>query len=539
MLVIEYDDFVRQTDQYKGQSAQNRHAIALYGIAGEIGSLLAAIKKKLLAEDGKQGWNKANEEIILELGDVIWYTFSMAQIINKSAYADILSSNIAALKIEIGSDTDKAKKIRRALAALDTSKNDRFLTEAKRFPKSQRLKFDDYQKLAFTTARTSGRVLLDVCLAVLWQLGAELLRMQLPSVELGINKSIASRDVNEVLGEIMWHVSAISRIYKLSLDEVVAKNVEKVNFRSDRSHKTPLHDRNAHLAERFPRKFEVCFVSVGPNQTRMYMNSRQLGDPLTDNSYEDDGYRFHDVMHLSNIAHLSWSPVMRKLMNIKRKRSAGKLEEVEDGARALLVEEVVVKAIHSDGKRLAQETASAKPGEPERQFPTRSAIPFRLLKSLQEHVSGLEVKKNQFWEWEDAIFDGARVFHALRMEKQGTVTVNMQERSLTFSPDVFLRLKGIAIGIGTGSVPHDPKGQSRTSAAKLAILAALGISTPTARLLSQLNLKFLDKKTVAVKAIGEVQKTMWQLRAIDFQLAFLELPEVLCCTAIAIGDVKT
>src|SRR5260221_11554316 len=91
MLVIEYDDFLRQTDQYKGQSAQNRHAITLYGIAGEIGSLLAAIKKKLLAEDGKQGWNKANEEIILELGDVILHTFSMAQIINKSAYADIRS----------------------------------------------------------------------------------------------------------------------------------------------------------------------------------------------------------------------------------------------------------------------------------------------------------------------------------------------------------------------------------------------------------------------------------------------------------------
>jgi len=45
MLVQEYNAFVVKTDQYKDRPAEERRAIALYGLVGEIGSLLAAVKK--------------------------------------------------------------------------------------------------------------------------------------------------------------------------------------------------------------------------------------------------------------------------------------------------------------------------------------------------------------------------------------------------------------------------------------------------------------------------------------------------------------
>ena len=80
MLVANYNTFVRETDQYQDRSDTDRFDIALYGLVGEIGSLISAVKKQLLGEGGAEHWNKANEEITEELGDVIWYCFSLAQI---------------------------------------------------------------------------------------------------------------------------------------------------------------------------------------------------------------------------------------------------------------------------------------------------------------------------------------------------------------------------------------------------------------------------------------------------------------------------
>lgn len=533
MFVADYNRFVTDTDQYKTSTAEDRFHIAVYGIAGEIGSLVSAIKKKLLAEDGTWTWNQPNEEIVGEIGDVIWYCFSFAQVLARGGQFNILTSDIAFLKREISGKTQRAEDIRQALDLIDESKKIRFLEEAKHFPRTAQMTFEHYQKLAFMTARTEGRVLLEVCIAVLWQLGAELLRKTLPEVELKINKNVADRPPNKVLGEIAWHLAAICSIYSLSMDDVVAANVRKVSFRADRSMRTLFHDETARKSEQFPRHFSVSFVSVGSGRSRMYMNGSQLGDPLTDNAYEDDGYRFHDVMHLSNVAHLSWSPVLRKLMNKKRKATDEKIDEVEDGARALLVEEVVLKAIHSEGKRLAKDSRKTE-GEPERHFPTRGTITFRLLRSLQDHVEGLEVHRNKFWEWEDAIFEGAKVFYELRKETQGTVTVDMDNRRLTFSPDVYLDLKGVVAGMGTAvASPKENKG--RESVASKAILQSLGFDMPSETEFSNITIKLLGGR-VAVKASGHVRQRMWDLGVLDFKLTFFDLPRVLCCTAVAIAD---
>jgi len=428
MKAVEYDKFVRSTDQYATKPPEERHAIALYGLVGEIGSLVSAVKKKILAEGGEAGWDQPNEEIKEEIGDVLWYCYSLAQIVNGGTF-DILASDIALLKREIGGQNERAEKIS---AALDPASKDAFLAAAQTFPPAGGCSFDDYQTLAFKTARTDGRVLLEVCLAVLAQLTAELLRATLPEIELTLNKNIADRPSNTVLGEITWHLAAIASLYHLSLDEIVAFNRKKVSFRSERGTPTPLHDEGRHPDQQFPRLFDVAFVSVGPGKSRMYFQGRRLGNDLTDNANEDDGYRFHDVLHLALIAHLGWSAVIRGMM--KRKRPD--VDEVEDGGRAKVVEELVLKAIHTEGERQAREAGRGSTGGPVRIFPDPSTITFRLLKTLRAYVEGLEVWENAYWEWEDAISDGCEVFFELRKHQQGTVHVDLEKRKLTFSPTV-------------------------------------------------------------------------------------------------------
>jgi NTP pyrophosphatase (non-canonical NTP hydrolase) len=553
MKIVEYGSFVRKTNQFAGKSKAEQRAIALYGLVGEIGSVVAAVKKNLLAEGGEVRWDQANDEIVEELGDALWYCYAVTHIINDKPF-DILAANIETLRHEIGSGDERAQKI---ATSLDPAVRSAFLQAAEFFPPSSDYTFDDYQQLAFKTARTDGRVLLEVCLAVLWQLGAELLRATLPAIETTLNKNVADRPANIILGEIAWHLSAMASLYKLSLNEVVASNCLKVNFRSARGAHTRRHDEDRDANERFPQTFYVTFVRIGPRKSRMYLNGKPLGDDLTDNFYSDDGYRFHDVIHLALIAHLGWSPVMRALMKLKRKSRNDGVDEVEDGARAKIVEELVIKAIHSEGDKQAKAAGQSSAGKPTRLFPTRSLINFRLLKTLRTYVEGLEVAQNTYWEWEDAIFEGCDIFYQLTCEKQGTVQVDLENRRLAFTPIIAPAVQGITVGLGIGAVNSNElqpttalkDGAERewasirnscpeTVAAKKAILDALGLDREAPSLWSELQVRLDTGNRVYVKVSDSVQARAWQLRAIDYKVAFNRSATQIMCTATAIADVR-
>lgn len=550
MNAEQYHDFVRQTDQYAKRSLTDRRLIALYGVVGEIGSLGAAVKKKLLGEDGERTWQRPNDEIIEELGDTLWYCFSLAQIQNDGQSFNILLNDLQELQREISGTDDRAATIR---ATLDAANNVAYLKAYADRPATEDIEFADYQELAFLTARTQGRELIGVCVAVLWQLGAELLRTTLPDIEITLNKNVKDRPVNVVLGEIAWHLCAVASVLELSVEEVAAKNVEKINLRTEQGPATPLHDDERGESEKFPRKFEVSFVSVQKDQLRMYLRDRQLGHDLDDNAWEDDGYRFHDALHLSNIAHLGWSPVFRGFMGKKRK-STPRVDRVEDGARALILEELVIKAIHSEGTRLAKESGKSSADGPTRAFPTRGSINFKFLKSLKTLVEGHEVSKNQYREWKDAILDGSEIYYSLRIEQQGTVSVDMEARTIRYSPDVFLELRGANVGLGLGRAAVDPPasemdallsekekawaqgngGFARAMSAKRAICSALKMPESAWK---EMGVKVLPDNRVCVRARGAVQERMWTIGAISFQLAFAESTDTIDCTAIAIADV--
>jgi len=75
-----------------------------------------------------------------------------------------------------------------------------------------------------------------------------------------------------------------------------------------------------------------------------------IGDRLKYNANETDHYGFHDVFHLAYVAHLGWSPVIRSLLKVKRK-SVRAVDENEDGARAMIIEEGIATWIFNHAKK--------------------------------------------------------------------------------------------------------------------------------------------------------------------------------------------
>jgi len=443
MKVTEYDVQVAQSDQYSEYTERERLEIAIYGIVSEIGSLIAVLKKERLGEFGTGSGRRAKAAVSEEIGDIIWYCFSLSQIENKARPVDILAEDIRDLRKELTAKGEPAELFR---AALTKTNMESFLKDAKVFPRLKHRTFNDYQRLAFKTARTEENTLLDVCVAVLGQLGAELTRRLVPESERKINTNLPDRPINRILGEVAWHLSAVTTLYGLSLDDVIAANVAKIEWRANRSRPCPLHDSSMPDHERLPREIEIKILTVARGRSRMYYQDKQLGDDLTDNAYEEDGYRFHDVMHLANAAKLGWSPVLRKMLDRKRK-SDPKIDEVEDGARARIVEEAVLKTIHSEAQKVA--ALSGSDGRSSALFTNRGEISFGFIKFVRGLVSGLEVEANAFWEWEDAIFEGYRVYNLLRKYGQGTIRIDLNLREIEFSKHVVLDLKGSVAGFAS------------------------------------------------------------------------------------------
>lgn len=542
MLISEYLSFVNRTDISTNKHA-DRFEIALYGLAGEVGSLVTAVKKRLLAA-GRRNWNVPNDEIVEELGDSIWYCFALGDAAGLGA--TFFASDVRSLMAEVGAGNARGEQIRAVLG----ERAQLFLDEAPGFfdpALSGGPSMDHYQRVAFLTSRSQADTLVEVCLAVLQQLLAELFRTRLPQLEKELNQRLPDRAVETVLGEVVWHLSALASLYEIKLSDIAGRNMVKLERRFGRGSPTPLKDTDRPPSEQLPRRFEIAFVTIGPGRSRMYLDGSRLGDDLTDNAYADDGYRFHDVMHLALAAKLGWSPVLRKLIGRKR-RGDPQTDEVEDGARAGIVEEAVIKAIHAEGVRLA---ALAIPGPADgipELFTNGTEISFGFLRRLEGLVAGLEVERNHYWEWEDAITSGFGIFNQLRAQGQGTVTIDLEARSLSFSKPVYVNLKGRTAGIGVAEIPasEDPTpilvgeqelvgniGVAPVIARKDAILAALGLDTSFR---PEICVEGWRGDLVAVRAEGGVRQAMWKRGVVAFRTAALDDADRTIATAFAISD---
>jgi hypothetical protein len=142
-----------------------------------------------------------------------------------------------------------------------------------------------------------------------------------------------------------------------------------------------------------------------------------MGDPLTDASHVDDGYRFHDVFHLGYATVLGWSPVTRKLLGRKRKSDAT-IDEAEDGGRAIVTEEGIAAMV------FAYATSH-------NYLDGITRVDFPLLDIIKNLAAPFEVGIRTAADWEHAILTGFSAWRQLRENNGGTVILDAANRSLT------------------------------------------------------------------------------------------------------------
>jgi MazG C-terminal domain len=217
----------------------------------------------------------------------------------------------------------------------------------------------------------------------------------------------------------------------LSLGEVAQGNLRKIgdrwqtneNSRVPQSLGVKLFDETFPPEEQLPRYFEVHLQQITEGEAVkviLTMNGEQIGDRLTDNTYDDDGYRFHDVFHMTYAALLGWSPVTRKLMKRKRK-SAPKVDEVEDGGRALVIEEAISAVVFGYAKDCSF-------------FEGVDTMDYSLLRMIKNLTSHLEVSRCSTGEWERAILEGYRVWRRIRQRGEGTIVGDLSSHVIAYRP---------------------------------------------------------------------------------------------------------
>ncbi|MBO0953074.1 nucleoside triphosphate pyrophosphohydrolase family protein [Fibrella forsythiae] len=225
--------------------------------------------------------------------------------------------------------------------------------------------------------------------------------------------------LSEELGDVLWYLSTIANDMNLNLETIAQKNLQKTIDRwPNKTDKiqTIYYDSEYSENEQLPRLMKVDFSTDETNKVRMVINGEPVGSSLSDNSHIDDGYRFHDVFHLSYAANLGWSPVLRALLHKKRKSNA-KIDEVEDGARACIIEEAVSALIYDYAEK-------------HNYLESVDSIDYEFLKTIKSIVGNLEVCNASSSLWEKAIIDGFLVFRQLRSLGSGTVEINIETKKI-------------------------------------------------------------------------------------------------------------
>jgi hypothetical protein len=208
----------------------------------------------------------------------------------------------------------------------------------------------------------------------------------------------------------------------VSLDAAAEANLRKIFDRwpTERNYPQEL-DHDAKADEQLPRHLTIdIFERKVRNQIYVFQrcNGVNIGDRLTDNAMEPDDYRFHEAFHYAYCAVLTWSPVVRALLHLKRK-SNPQIDEAEDGARAILIEEGIASRIFGQAKQLAF-FDGIKPGE----------LSFDILKTVRQFVAGYEPQNCPLWLWEEAILQGFRAFRFLREKRRARLQIDMANRTL-------------------------------------------------------------------------------------------------------------
>ena len=231
----------------------------------------------------------------------------------------------------------------------------------------------------------------------------------------------AKQQLREELGDVLWYLATLANRFGLELEDIAVASLFKA---ADRWKPTPgepiLFDEDYPSDEQLPRQATFTFTpetrADGRTVIALRFDGQPIGDPLTDASNVDDDYRLHDAFHLAYAAVLGWSPVLRSLMKRKRK-SDPRVDEAEDGGRAIAIEEGISALVFSYAARHGY-------------LDSIQHLDQELLTTIGHMAGHLEVSIRRAADWEKAITTGFEVWRQLQTAGGGTVTLDMHARIL-------------------------------------------------------------------------------------------------------------
>lgn len=374
-----YQAFARLTDRGSGKG---KPSFAALGFFGETGSVLAEVKK--LQRD-KLAFKTYYKVVLEELGDALWYLSTIA------SRAAIRLDNVA----------------QDAAAFFDPS----FV--------SSPVRFEDFERVGLTINFEPSVSYTQA----LQKLGAQAGAILDEEID-----SISKDQLTALLSMALHQLIDVSYESGVRLIDAAHYNIEKTLSRwptAEYRAFSKTFDSDFPEYERLPRNLEIDIFEVRRSSERYFViqriNDMNIGDRLTDNIIEEDDYRFHDVFHYAYAANLHWSPVLRALLKTKRK-SKPEVDEAQDGARAILIEEGIATYVFNFAKDHLFENSHI--GE----------MSYDLLKSIRAFVSGFEVEACPPWLWEKAILEGFEAFRFLKARRRGRVLMDLDSRSLRVQP---------------------------------------------------------------------------------------------------------
>ncbi len=369
-----YQEVAALTDKYERKGVE----LPILGLFGEVGSLLSVLKKRQRDQTSTGNYRMA---VIEEVGDVLWYFSTIA------TRAGLLLPVLAQRMSRDIDDWDIVDEQFGCFGDLQT--------------KADEVSDGEFSNRVLQLAGCVGDLLNDF----------------------RANAVQANRDkLSAHLVEIFRALIAATHAAEIDLDVAARENLLKIFSRWPIEPEYPPRiDASLRRNERLPPKLEF-YIAEEETGHRSYViqkcNQIIIGDRLTDNKLESDDYRFHDVFHMSFAVHLGWSPVLRALLHLKRK-SDESIDENQDGARAILIEEGVATFIFGRGLSLGL-------------FADQDKLDYDLLKMVQEFVRGYEPERCALWQWERAILDGFKVFRELKKARSGYVVADIENHTLSF-----------------------------------------------------------------------------------------------------------
>ncbi len=287
------------------------------------------------------------------------------------------------------------------------------------------MELNTYQDLANTTDQRPGndeQALAFPLLGLASEVGS-LVNQYKKRIRDGQAHELFDRRAAAELGDILWYVANLSHKLGYSLDDVAQQNLRRINERwSTASDEEPalLLDDAFPEHEQLPRTVDVRFAETtlpdGRVRVSLFSEGAQLGSTLSDMSWTNDDYRYHDAFHLTYAALLGWSPITRYFF--KRHRDSNpRYREVEDSGRAKVIEEAISALLFEYAKD-------------EKYLEGIDAIDFTMLELVAGMASRFEVRVRTIRDWERTILRSFEIWRSLRASRGGTVRLDLNNRTI-------------------------------------------------------------------------------------------------------------